>query len=85
MARKKHKGGRHWHRDSIKLALLDKIHSPALNSSIITAIMNCARCKGFRGAHLHALLNPITHRHPFELLVGDYLSLCQKVKVDTIK
>ena len=77
MARKEHEGGGHWHRDNIKLALLDKIHSLALDSSIVTAIMNCARCKGFGGAHLHALLNPITRRHPFELLVGDYLSLLE--------
>jgi hypothetical protein len=75
LARKEHEGGGHWHRDNIKLALLDKVHSPALDSSIVTAISNCARCKGFGGAHLHALLNPITRRHPFELLVGDYLSL----------
>ena len=27
------------------------------------------------GTYLHALLDPITRRHPFELLVGDYLSL----------
>jgi len=25
--------------------------------------------------NLHSLLEPITHRHPFELLVGDYLTL----------
>lgn len=25
--------------------------------------------------HLHSLLDPITRRHPFELLVGDYLLL----------
>jgi transposase InsO family protein len=37
--------------------------------------MDCARCKGFGGAHLHALLNPITRCHPFKLLVGDYLTL----------
>jgi hypothetical protein len=75
LARKEHESGGHWHRDNIKLALLDKVHSPALDSSIITAITNCARCKSFGGAHLHALLNPITRRHPFELLVGDYLTL----------
>jgi hypothetical protein len=75
MARKEHGGRGHWHRDNIKLALLDKIHSLALDSSIVTVITNCARCKGFGGAHLHALLNPITRHHPFELLVGDYLTL----------
>jgi hypothetical protein len=75
MARKEHEGRGHWHRDNIKLALLDNIHSLALDSSIVTAITNCACCKGFGGAHLNALLNPITHCHPFELLIGDYLAL----------
>ena len=36
---------------------------------------NCPWCKSFGGTHLHALLNPITQQHPFELLVGDYLTL----------
>ena len=75
LARKEHENGGHWHRDSIKLALLDKVHSPALDSSIVKAILDCPQCKNFGGAHLHALLNPITRRHPFELLVGDYLTL----------
>ena len=75
LARKEHKNGGHWHRDSIKLALMDKIHSPALDSSIVTAILDCAQCKNFGGTHLHTLLNPITRPHPFELLVGDYLML----------
>ena len=75
MARKEHESRGHWHRDNIKLALLDKVHSPALDSLIITVITNCAHCKSFGGAHLHALLNPIMCQHPFELLVGDYLTL----------
>jgi len=29
----------------------------------------------FGSAHLHSLLEPITRRHPFELLVGDYLAM----------
>ena len=60
LAREEHRNGGHWHRDSVKLALMDKIHSPALDSSIVKAILDCARCKNFGGAHLHALLNPIT-------------------------
>jgi RNase H-like domain found in reverse transcriptase len=75
LARKEHIENGHFHRDSIKISLLDKIQSPKLDQSIVTAIMTCARCKGFGGTHLHSLLNPITRRHPFELLVGDYLSL----------
>jgi len=31
--------------------------------------------KSFGNMHVHALLAPITQRHPFELLVGDYLSM----------
>ena len=75
LAKKEHEQGGHWHRDGIKIALSDKIHSPKLDQSIVKAIMSCARCKGFGGTHLNALLQPITRRHPFELLVGDYLSL----------
>ena len=65
----------HWHRDSIKISLLDKIHSPKLDQSIVKAVLDCARCKNFGSTHLHALLQPITRHHLFELLVEDYLSL----------
>jgi hypothetical protein len=75
MARIEHEKGGHFHRDLIKIALLDKIHTPCLDQSIVKAIADCARCKNFGGTHLHALLQPITRRHPFELLVGDYLSM----------
>jgi transposase InsO family protein len=74
-AREQHELGGHWHRDSVKIALLDRYHSPGLDESIVKAITDCARCKNFGGAHLNALLQPITRRHPFELLVGDYLSM----------
>jgi hypothetical protein len=49
--------------------------SPKLDQSILKAILDYARCKNFGSTHLHSLLQPITRRHPFELLVGDYLSL----------
>jgi hypothetical protein len=75
LAKKEHKEGGHWHRDHIKLALMDRIHSPAFDSSIVKAITDCPHCKSFGGTHLHVLLNPITCWHPFELLVGDYLTL----------
>lgn len=75
MARVKHEKGGHFHRDLIKIALLDKIHTPGLNQSIVAAIADCARCKNFGGTHLHTLLQPITRHHPFKLLVGDYLSM----------
>ena len=75
LARVEHEQGGHWHRDAIKMALLDRYHSPKLDESIVKAVLECARCKNFGGTHLHSLLQPITRRHPFELLVGDYLSL----------
>jgi len=41
----------------------------------MAAIVECRCCKGFGGQHLAALLEPITRQHPWELLVGDYLSM----------
>jgi hypothetical protein len=75
LAKMEHENSGHWHRDSIKLALMDKVHILGLNGLIVTASMDCACCKSFGGTHLHALLNSIMHQHPFELLVGDYLTL----------
>jgi hypothetical protein len=49
----------HFHRDSIKLALMDKFHSPRLDESILKVIADCAKCKGFGPAHLHLLLDPV--------------------------
>lgn len=43
--------------------------------SILEAIGNCTKCKNFGSQHLHSLLEPITCRHPFELLVSNYLTL----------
>ena len=65
----------HMHRDHICTQLLDHICSPNLDASIGTAILECGRCKNFGNAHVHALLAPVTRRRPFELLVGDYLSM----------
>jgi len=75
LAKAEHEQGGHWHRDAMKLALLDRYHSPKLNKSIVKAITDCAWCKNFGGTHLNSLLQPITRCHPFKLLVGDYLSL----------
>ena len=75
LVRAEHEQGGHWHRDTIKMALLDRYHSPRMDESILKAVLECPRCKNFGGTHLHSLLQPITRRHPFELLVGDYLSL----------
>ena len=57
------------------MALLDQYHSPRMDESIIKAVLECPHCKGFGGMHLHSLLQLITRRHPFKLLVGNYLSL----------
>ena len=75
LAWQEHETGGHFHRDLIKIMLLDRIDSPKLDKSIIAAISDCAKCKNFSSTHLNALLQPITWRHPFELLVGDYLSM----------
>ena len=75
LAQQEHETGGHFHRNFIKIMLLDRIHSPKLDRSIMTAISDCAKCKNFGSMHLNALLQLITHRHPFELLVGDYLSM----------
>jgi hypothetical protein len=75
LASLEHESKGHWQRDSVKKSLLDRIWSPGLDASIIKGIVDCGVCKNFGGAHLNSLLDPITRRHPFELLVGDYLSL----------
>lgn len=75
MAQEEHERGGHWHRDGIKIALADRIHRPGLDEIIRASISECAKCKNFGATHIHALLQPITRRHPFELLVGDYLKL----------
>jgi transposase InsO family protein len=54
---------------------MDRIYSPRLDRSITTVIRECGKCKNFGPTHLHSLLEPIVRRHPFELLVSDYLSM----------
>ena len=75
LAQQEHESKGHWQRDSVKKSLLDRIWSPGLDASIVKGITSCGVCKNFGGTYLHALLDPITRRHPLELLVGDYLSL----------
>ena len=75
LAKEEHTKNGHWQRDSVKKALLDHIWSPGLDGSILAGIKDCAHCKNFGGSHTHALLDPITQRHLFKLVVGDYLSL----------
>ncbi|KIK00109.1 hypothetical protein K443DRAFT_58848, partial [Laccaria amethystina LaAM-08-1] len=39
LAKIEHEQGGHWHRDAMKIALLDRYHSPKLDESIVKAIM----------------------------------------------
>ena len=75
LAWEEHRNNGHFHRDNIKAKLLDRITSPNMDQSITKAIMDCGKCKGFGTTHLHSLLEPITRRHPFELMAADTLSL----------
>ena len=75
LAKLEHKSKGHWQQDSVKKSLLDRIWSPGLDASIIKGITDCGVCKNFGSTHLHSLLDPVTRRHPFKLLVGDCLSL----------
>jgi transposase InsO family protein len=59
----------------MKLKLTDKFRTPAIDKILMDVIQNCGECLNFGSAHIHALLQPITRRHPFELLVGDYLAM----------
>jgi hypothetical protein len=80
LAWEEHCNNGHFHHDGIKVKLLDKITSPKMDQSIMKAIMDCGKsrkCKAFGSTctHLHSLLEPITRRHPFELMVADTLSM----------
>ncbi|TFY74871.1 hypothetical protein EWM64_g9142, partial [Hericium alpestre] len=74
-AYEQHVEGGHWGRDHVKLNIMDRIWCPGLDTCILRAIRECPQCKNFGARHIHSLLEPITRRHPFELLVGDYLSM----------
>ena len=73
LAWEEHRNNGHFHRDNIKVKLLDRITGPNMDQSIIKAIMDCAKCKGFRTTHLHSLLEPITRCHLSELMTADTL------------
>jgi hypothetical protein len=75
IAAEQHQNGGHMGRDAVKIALTDRITSPDLDLAIVRTIRACSQCKNFGPTRLNALLQPITRRHPFELLVGDYLSM----------
>ena len=75
LAWEEHRNNGHFHRDNIKVKLLDRITSPNMDQSITKAIMGCGKCKSFGTTHLHSLLEPMTRRHPFELMAADTLSM----------
>ena len=75
MAFQHHNSQGHWRWDAIKITLMDHIWCPGLDAIILDAIKDCARCKNFGITFVHSLFEPITRHHPFELLIGDYLSL----------
>jgi hypothetical protein len=75
LAWEEHRNNGHFHRDNIKAQLLNRITSPKMDQSITKAILDCGKCKGFGTTHLHSLLEPITRRHPFELMAADTLSM----------
>ena len=75
LAWEEHRKNGHFHRDNVKARLVDKFTSPKMDQSITKAILDCGKCKGFGTTHLHSLLEPITRRHPFELMAADTLSM----------
>lgn len=75
MAFQHHQNHGHWRQDSVKITLMDHIWCPGMDTLVLKAIKDYPQCKNFGTTHIHSLLKPITQQHPFELLVGDYLSL----------
>ncbi|KAG8902128.1 hypothetical protein FRC00_001454 [Tulasnella sp. 408] len=75
LAKDAHEQGGHFGQDLTRLKLLDRYFWPKMNSHVTAAINLCGMCKNFGARHLNALLQPITRRKPFKLIVGDYVSL----------
>jgi hypothetical protein len=75
LAWEEHRNNGHFHWDNVKANLLSRITSTKMDQSITKAILDCGKCKSFGTTHLHSLLEPITRRHPFELMVADNLSM----------
>jgi hypothetical protein len=73
LATEQHQHEGHMGRDMIKITPTDRITSLDLDLSVLNTIKVCPQCKSFRPQQLNALLQPITHCHPFELMVGNYL------------
>ncbi|KIO05479.1 hypothetical protein M404DRAFT_141182, partial [Pisolithus tinctorius Marx 270] len=67
--------GGHWGQDTLKIALTDHYYMPKIDLAVMKAIHDCTKCKNFSMPKLNSLSEPITRRHLFGLLVGDYLSM----------
>ncbi|QRV93041.1 Retrovirus-related Pol polyprotein from transposon [Ceratobasidium sp. AG-Ba] len=70
-----HEAGGHFGRDMTVLTLQRRYHWPRLRHHATLAVTTCARCKNFGARLLSALMRPITRARPFDLIVGDYVSL----------
>ncbi|QRW05888.1 Retrovirus-related Pol polyprotein from transposon opus [Ceratobasidium sp. AG-Ba] len=65
----------HFGRDMTVLALQQRYFWPTLRRDATEAVILCPRCKNFCPRLRTAQLQPITRAKPFDLIVGDYLSL----------
>ncbi|QRV78793.1 Retrovirus-related Pol polyprotein from transposon opus [Ceratobasidium sp. AG-Ba] len=70
-----HCAGGHFGRDAGVLALQKAYYWPGLRRDMTNAVITCPRCKNFGPRLMSAQLQPITQARPFDLLVGDYVSL----------
>ncbi|QRW10185.1 Retrovirus-related Pol polyprotein from transposon opus [Ceratobasidium sp. AG-Ba] len=70
-----HSAGGHFGRDMTVLALQQRYFWPTLRRDATEAVVSCPRCKNFGPRLRTAQLQPITRAKPFDLMVGDYLSL----------
>ncbi|QRW03526.1 Retrovirus-related Pol polyprotein from transposon [Ceratobasidium sp. AG-Ba] len=70
-----HSAGGHFGRDMTILSLQLRYFWPELRRDVIEAVTSCPRCKNFGPRLLSAHMQPITRARPFDLLVGDYVSL----------
>ncbi|QRW06987.1 Retrovirus-related Pol polyprotein from transposon opus [Ceratobasidium sp. AG-Ba] len=70
-----HCAGGHFGRDAGVLALQKAYYWPGLRRDMTNAVITCPRCKNFGPRLLSAQLQPITRARPFDLIVGDYVSL----------
>ncbi|QRV78795.1 Retrovirus-related Pol polyprotein from transposon [Ceratobasidium sp. AG-Ba] len=70
-----HSAGGHFGRDMTILALQQRYFWPTLRKDATDAVVTCPRCKNFGPRLRSAHLQPITRAKPFDLLVGDYVSM----------